>query len=499
MIPELLMRPRRIFAEVDGLVELRRRIRSRRIGAGHGVAEIREFADIAWAAEGTWDAHGWVPVSRSMQIGLGALAFFVNQVAGPETVEAIGCGERMRLVARQQVSETPARGRRCLEAAVAPAGVEIEALDRRPVDDRGAVHRHVDETAPRAEHAHAPDCRHQRHAAFTDVLDSRQVAALGVGIVAVDVAAEHQAALVGLADIEMPRPEGDDARNERLDRFRHEGLQHMALDRQPQTGACGDPRTAAGHRQANLARADDSPRGLDPDDAIAIANEAGDLAILDDVDAAVAGATCVAPDHGIVPRRAAALLQQAALDRKPRVVEIEKLQHATDGVRIQQLGIGAGKPHGVAAPGERVALGVRMIQVQHAALADHGVVVEVLLQALPQLHRPFVERLVARQQVVGSDDRGVAAGIAGSDPSLFEHRDVPHAVLPGEIVRSGEAMPTTADDDDVVLRARCGVAPNRLPVAMSAERLTNQVEKGITHAPCRLWPNLRNPACAATG
>src|SRR5882757_2532708 len=130
----------------------------------------------------------------------------------------------MGLVARQQVREAPARSRRRLEAAVAPAGVEIETTYRRSVDDGGAVHRHVNETAPGTQHAYPADRRHQRHAALTDVFDGREVAALGVGVVAVDIAAEHQAALVGLADIEVPRPEGDDAGNERLDRFRYVGL-----------------------------------------------------------------------------------------------------------------------------------------------------------------------------------------------------------------------------------------------------------------------------------
>src|SRR5215213_6330645 len=67
----------------------------------------------------------------------------------------------------------------------------------------------------------------------------------------------------------------------------------------------------------------------------------------------------------------------------------------------------------IAAPRAGVALRVRMIEVEHAALAHHRIIVEILLQPFPQLHRPFVERLVARQQVVRADDGGVAAGIAG--------------------------------------------------------------------------------------
>ena len=53
--------------------------------------------------------------------------------------------------------------------------------------------------------------REQRQPPSHHILDHRQVAALGVGIVAVDIAAEDQPALVGLADIEMPGAEGDDA------------------------------------------------------------------------------------------------------------------------------------------------------------------------------------------------------------------------------------------------------------------------------------------------
>ena len=51
---------------------------------------------------------------------------------------------------------------------------------------------------PQCADPQAPDDRHERHAAFADILDHREVAALGVGIVAVDVAAENKAALVAI-------------------------------------------------------------------------------------------------------------------------------------------------------------------------------------------------------------------------------------------------------------------------------------------------------------
>ena len=54
------------------------------------------------------------------------------------------------------------------------------------VDDRGAVHRHVHNAAPHPQQTRAPDMRQDRHAAFADVFDHGQIAALGIRIVAVD-------------------------------------------------------------------------------------------------------------------------------------------------------------------------------------------------------------------------------------------------------------------------------------------------------------------------
>ena len=66
--------------------------------------------------------------------------------------------------------------------------------------------------------------------------DHRQIAALRIAVVAVDITAEHQPAFVGLADIEMPSAEGNNAGNHRLQALGYEGLQHMGFDRQPHPG-----------------------------------------------------------------------------------------------------------------------------------------------------------------------------------------------------------------------------------------------------------------------
>ena len=61
-----------------------------------------------------------------MQVGLIAHPFFVNHQAAIETVETVGRGNGMRLIAGKEVGVDVARGRGRLESAVTPAAVEVE-------------------------------------------------------------------------------------------------------------------------------------------------------------------------------------------------------------------------------------------------------------------------------------------------------------------------------------------------------------------------------------
>ena len=107
----------------------------------------------------------------------------------------------------------------------------------------------------------------ERKPALGHILDHRQIAALGVGIVAVEIAAEHEAAFVRLADIEMAGAERHHMIDQRLDAFGDEGLDDMRLDRQPQAGKRADPRGAAGDGKPHLRGADEAAVGLDAFDA----------------------------------------------------------------------------------------------------------------------------------------------------------------------------------------------------------------------------------------
>ena len=223
-------------------------------------------------------------------------------------------------------------------------------------------------------------------------------------------------------------------------------------------------------------------RRFHADRAAVLDRDPGHFAILHDIDAALGGRARIAPDHGIVARRAAARLHQAAMNGKARIVVVQIGQEGANALAVEKLAAGAVQPHGVAAPGKGVALSVGVINIDDAALADHRVVVEVPLQALPELHRPFVEAFIAGQQIIGADDGRVASGIAGADPVLFQHGDIGDAVHLGEIMRGGEAVAAAADNDHVVGRFRRRIAPGRPPVLVTRQRVPGERPTRIMHS-----------------
>src|SRR5690606_1270683 len=124
-----------------------------------------------------------------------------------------------------------------------------------------------------------------------------------------------------LTDVEVARTEGHDRVDQRSDPLRHESLQHMAFDRQPQAGHACNPRGVASNCDADALGLEKSPRSFHPDHTPVLDAKAGDLAVLDDVDAALIRPAREAPGDGVVAHRAAAPLKQAALDGKTRVIK----------------------------------------------------------------------------------------------------------------------------------------------------------------------------------
>ncbi len=135
MLPELTHAARHVLADVD-VIEHSRGGRQRCLAAAklpkrrplrRGVAPIAEFGSVALAAIGAGQAHD----GPQCRFGCAPLPGFIDQMAGRETVEAKGRVQFVRLVVGDRVGEAEARSRRSLEAAIAPAAVEIEPRDRR--------------------------------------------------------------------------------------------------------------------------------------------------------------------------------------------------------------------------------------------------------------------------------------------------------------------------------------------------------------------------------
>ena len=160
-----------------------------------------------------------------------------------------------------------------------------------------------------------------------------------------------------------------------------------------------------------------------------------------------------------MPRGSSTPLQQSPPDRETGIVEVQKGQHAPYGSGIQKISIHAVHAHGISTAYIGIALGIRVEQIQNTALTDHGVIVEVLLERLPEPHGEFIERDVAGQQVVRPDDGRVASDVSGPYIAFLDNGDICHAMQFGEVIGSGEPVATASNNDYIVDRFWSGIAP----------------------------------------
>src|SRR5665213_2586174 len=111
VIPQLIVWPRRIFAQVHRREEIFSRLRSRRIGTlNRRIATIDELTCVTLTAKGTFNTHGIIRRAsmKLLQIRLGAGALLVNEMAGCEAVKAIRARHPVRFIAREQMCKAPA-------------------------------------------------------------------------------------------------------------------------------------------------------------------------------------------------------------------------------------------------------------------------------------------------------------------------------------------------------------------------------------------------------
>ena len=292
-------------------------------------------------------------------------------------------------------------------------GTKLWAV-RRCGDDRARVRRGVDDAAPLAVHAHAGQHREHLDDGLDGVFDHRVRTTLAIAVVTVNTGADHQVALVGLADITVYCVGHDHAVDDGFDRLRHQCLQRVGFDRQAEARQGCHVAGVTGSHYADALGADETLVGFHADAHAVFLAETDHFGLLDQVHAQCVSGAGKAPGHGIVTGHAAATLHGGAHYRVASVlgaVEVRDLVGHLLGV--EQFTIDA-----IEAVGADAALGITDVlqgvaQVVHATLGEHHVVVEVLGQAFPQFHRVFVQVRRLVPQVVGPHDGGVARGDGG--------------------------------------------------------------------------------------
>ena len=250
-----------------------------------------------------------------------------------------------------------------------------------------------------------------------------------------------------------------------LVQLRDQGLQRVGLDRQPEPGELRQDRGVPGPAEPDLAGVDPPAGRLHGHHPVAVLDEAGDLAVLDDVHAHLVALAGEGPGHVVVLGDARARLVGRPHHRVADVVpDVDDRAQLLDLLRADPLRVDAVELVRVD-PAHRLAdvpQGVR--QVHHAALGEQEVVLQLLGQDLPELQGVLVHRRGLVPQVVGADDRGVAGHVPAGQPAPLQHGDVGHAVVLGQVVGGRQPVSAAADDHGVVGGLRVRVAPQEVRV-----------------------------------
>ncbi len=225
----------------------------------------------------------------------------------------------------------------------------------------------------------------------------------------------------------------------------------------------------AGDHHAQLVTVDIATVGRHARHLAVFLTDAGDLAFLDHVHAHIGTGPRIAPGHRIMACRAATALPEPAQNRVAWPVDIDDRHQFLDLFGPDEFGlyplqrIGMGR----ALVAAHLVLGLR--QHDHATRAEHDVIVQILAHRLVKRPRLFIDRGGGVLQVVGPDDRGVAARVAAPEPAFFQNGDIGDAEVFTQVIGRRQTMPPGPDDDHVIAFLRLCIAPGPLPAGMMAQ------------------------------
>src|SRR5207249_10211055 len=95
-----------------------------------------------------------------------------------------------------------------------------------------------------------------------------------------------------------------------------------------------------------------------------------------------------------------------------------------------------------------------MPQIEHSALTEHNVIVQLLTKAFPHFQGLLVQMGALVPEIIGAHDGSVSTDAAAPEPALFEHGDIGDAVFLGKVVGGGQAMAASSDNNHIILCLR---------------------------------------------
>ena len=137
----------------------------------------------------------------------------------------------------------------------------------------------------------------------------------------------------------------------------------------------------------------------------------------------------------------------------------------------------------------------RLEQINHTTLRHHRIIIQLLLHAFPQVQRMRIKLRIARQKIIGAHNCGIATDIATAQIALFEHSNIGHAMLFGEVKRGRQPMTTTTNNDDIILIFRIRIAPLRGPALLAKQPFFQNPKARESHRPILHCTNQRLGGC----
>jgi hypothetical protein len=151
------------------------------------------------------------------------------------------------------------------------------------------------------------------------------------------------------------------------------------------------------------------------------------------------------------------VVQRAEYRRVAATGQVYHRRRLFDEFRTDHFGVDAVVLVDLGAPAHGAQGRIGMRQGEVAAVGVKQIQVEFLRQILPQGQRLVVKLDPFRRQVVGTDDGGVASGVAAADIAFFQYRDVGDAMIASQIVGGRQPVAAAADDDHIVAGLEFGM------------------------------------------